>query len=144
MRTDTLAKDYLDRAKNRLLDAPNALHRRAYPEVVRYSQECVELSLKSILRVLGIEYPRIHDVGDVIELHSEKFPDWLKKEIPKIRRISTELALKRGPSLYGLERIGKPSTQIFDETDARDAYESAKCIYSLCLKFFKYFYRLKK
>lgn len=58
MRLSSLARDYLERAQNRVIDATSALSRGAYPEVVRYSQECVELSLKAALRSVGVEYPR--------------------------------------------------------------------------------------
>ena len=141
MRMDVLAKDYLERAKNRIIDAMSALNRGAFPEVVRYSQECVELSLKAVLRVVGIEYPKVHDVGDVLEANAERFPDWFRAHVPKLRRISAELAQKRGPSLYGIERLGKPPSEIFGEADARDALEKAKFVHRLCCKFFEYFYR---
>ena len=39
MRTDIMAKDYLKRARSRLIDAESALNRGDYPETVRYSQE---------------------------------------------------------------------------------------------------------
>lgn len=140
MRMDVLAKDYLERAKNRIIDATSALTRGAFPEVIRYSQECVELSLKAVLRVVGIEYPKVHDVGDILEANAERFPDWFRGYISKLRRISMELAQKRGPSLYGIERLGKPPSEIFNEADARDALEKAKFVYKLCCEFFKYFY----
>lgn len=43
-------------------------------------------------------------MGDVLELHRERFPKWFMERIPELRRISAELAQKRGPSLYGIER----------------------------------------
>ncbi|MCD6509277.1 MAG: HEPN domain-containing protein [Thermoprotei archaeon] len=140
MRMDALARDYLERARNRVIDASSALARGAFPEVVRYSQECVELSLKAALRVVGIEYPRVHDVGDVLEANADRFPEWFRDHIPRLRRISAELAQKRGPSLYGIERLGKPPSEIFGEGDAREALEKARFVYELCRKFFEYFY----
>ena len=35
--------------------------------VVRRAQEVVELVLKGALKILGIEYPKIHDVGKIFE-----------------------------------------------------------------------------
>lgn len=134
MRIDILARDYLERAKNRIIDASSALSRGAYPEVIRYSQECVELSLKAALRIIGVEYPRVHDVGDVLELHSNYFPKWFRENILKLRRISADLAQKRGPSLYGLERLGKAPSELFDDKDARDALDNAKHVYELCVR----------
>ena len=139
MRTDLLARDYLERARNRLIDASSALKRGAFPEVVRYSQECVELCLKAVLRIVGIEYPKVHDVGDVLEINADKFPKWFRINIPKLRRISAELAQKRGPSLYGIERLGKPPSEIFGREDAEDSLKKARFVYTLCHKFFEYF-----
>lgn len=62
MRTDVMAKDYLKRAKSRLIDAKSAFKRGDHPEVVRYSQECVELTLKACLRTVAIEYPKVHEL----------------------------------------------------------------------------------
>ena len=143
MRMDLLAKDYLERARNRVIDATSALARGAYPEVVRYSQECVELSLKAVLRIVGIEYPKVHDVGDILEFHSDRFPEWFKTHILELKRISMDLSQKRGISLYGIERLGKPPSEIFGEKDAKKALNEAKYVYETCYRFFKDFYNLK-
>jgi len=140
VRTDALARDYLERARNRIIDATSALARGAYPEVIRYSQECVELCLKAALRVVGVEYPKVHDVGDVLMLHADRFPEWLRSRLDELRRISAELAQARGPSLYGIEALGKPPSELFGEGDAREALASARLVYELCLKFFEEFY----
>lgn len=140
MRMDVLARDYLERARSRIIDASSALARGAYPDVVRYSQECVELSLKAVLRAVGVEYPRVHDVGDVLELHADRFFDWFRARIPELRRISMDLAQKRGPSLYGIEGLGKPPSEIFGEEDARKALEDARLVHGLCRRFLEEFY----
>lgn len=49
-----------------MIDAESALKRGDYPETMRYSQEAVEMSLKAVLRVMAIEYPKVHDVGDIV------------------------------------------------------------------------------
>jgi len=67
------ARDYLARAKERIMDASSALSRKSYPEVIRYSQEATELSLKASLRFVGVEYPKVHDVGDVLTERREKW-----------------------------------------------------------------------
>ena len=75
---EALAKDYLRRARARLIAAEDATKRGDYPETVRYSQECVELSLKACLRMAGIEYPKVHDVGDV-ESRELKIPQLVQE-----------------------------------------------------------------
>lgn len=134
MRMDKLSIDYLRRASSRLIDAESAARRGDYPEAVRYSQEAVELSLKAVLRIFGIEYPKVHDVGDVLFINYDKYPEWFREELDKIRRISSELALKRAPAMYGLELSGKGPSELFGEEDALEALSSGKYVYGLCKK----------
>jgi|Deesub1362B_J571_1020462.scaffolds.fasta_scaffold01142_1 HEPN domain-containing protein len=129
MKTDTMARDYLRRAKSRLIDSKSALKRGDYPEVIRYSQEATELSLKAVLRILGIEYPKVHDVSDILMLHKEKYPQWFQEEMAKLAEISMELTLKRAPAMYGLELSGKPASQLFDRSDSEEALKSALYVY---------------
>jgi len=49
------ARDYLKRGEERTRAAGEALRRRSFPEVIRFSQESTELSLKAALRLKGIE-----------------------------------------------------------------------------------------
>jgi len=95
LRMDDLARDYLRRAEARLASARYALNQGYYPEVVRYSQECVELSLKACLRLVGVEYPKVHDVGDVLRAESMRFPSWFREEVDRLAEISRDLAEKR-------------------------------------------------
>lgn len=139
IRTDIMAKDYLRRAKSRTIDANSALERGDYPEVVRYSQEAVELSLKAVLRIFGIEYPKVHDVSDVLKIYRDKYPEWFRDELDKISYISMDLSLKRAPAMYGLELSGKPPSELFDRKDAEEALGSALYIYDLAEKLIKEF-----
>jgi HEPN domain-containing protein len=41
------------------------LLRRRFRIYYRRAQECIELSVKSVLRAVGVEFPREHDVSDV-------------------------------------------------------------------------------
>jgi len=131
MRTDKISLDYLERARSRLIDAESALNRGDYPETVRYSQEAVELSLKAVLRIYGIEYPKVHDVGDILYINIDKYPEWFKRELDKIREVSRDLALKRAPAMYGLEVMGKTPSELFKKDDAEEALKSGKYIYEL-------------
>ncbi len=66
MRTDELALDYIDRAGLTLEEARSAFEKEVYSLAIRRAQETCELSLKGALRYLAIEYPRDHDVSDVL------------------------------------------------------------------------------
>ncbi len=131
---EALARDYLKRAEARLVIAEEAFKRGYYPEAVRYSQECVELSLKACLRMVGIEYPKVHDVGGVLEAESARFPEWFREQIERLAEISRDLAEKRSPSMYGIEAAGKPPGELFREKEAEEALRNAKQVHQLARK----------
>lgn len=63
-----LAESYLEDAEYSLEEAKEAYKRELYHRVVRRCQECVELSLKATLRLLGIEYPKTRELDEVINI----------------------------------------------------------------------------
>jgi len=72
--TNDLAAGYHRKCVDRLA-ALDVLHARAaFSDVVRESQEFVELALKGMLRWAGIDPPKIHDVGDLLLPFAERFP----------------------------------------------------------------------
>lgn len=89
-----------------------------YNMVVRRAQEVVELLLKGALKILGIDYPKIHDVGEVfIEKVQEKYPSVDRQLLEKIRDISMWLGESRAPSFY--------FEKDYTEEDAEKAYGDA-------------------
>lgn len=69
--------------------------------VVRRAQEIVELCLKGLLKALGAEYPRRHDVGDAFaEAVTAKCPDVDHRILEQLRVISSYLARDRAPAFY--------------------------------------------
>jgi hypothetical protein len=128
------AKALLDEAQVRLEAAKIFLERGRYSYVVRQSQECVELSLKSILRVAGIEYPKQHEVSDILLEKKDLYPQWLVEELRNVSRISKELMMKRMPSMYGEETIGKPPRSLFNREDAESSVKSAEHVHNLATR----------
>jgi HEPN domain-containing protein len=59
----SLAKSYLKKATVRLDILDLLLEKEAYSDVVREAQEIVELAVKGMLRAVGVEPPKIHEVG---------------------------------------------------------------------------------
>jgi hypothetical protein len=59
----SLALAYLEKAQKRLRVLEVLLEEQAYSDVVREAQEVVELALKAMLRLVGVEPPKQHDVG---------------------------------------------------------------------------------
>jgi len=74
-----------------------------YADVVREAQEVVELVLKAVLRIAGIDVPKIHDVGKILIKYSYLLPDEIKENLHEISRISKELRKERELSFYGAE-----------------------------------------
>jgi len=130
-----IARSYLRQAEARLEDAKDALSEDNYPYAVRLSQECVELSLKAALRAVGIDYPKVYDVSDVLTDVSERFPEWFRAEMDFLCESSKILAKKREISLYGGEEAFLAPEDVISREDADDAVERAIRVYSLCRKF---------
>jgi hypothetical protein len=63
---------YLKKASDRM-GILHLLHAKgAYPDVVREAQEIVELAQKGMLRAVGIEPPKYHDVGSLRLEHKDR------------------------------------------------------------------------
>ena len=131
MKRNRMAFDLLLRAQSRLTDAERARDESRFPEAIRYSQECVELTLKSGLRLVGIEYPKSHDVGYVLIRYRERFPQWLSDNIDEMATVSHELFSLRGIAMYGDETTDTPAGDMFTEVDAERAVQQASKAFSL-------------
>ena len=129
-----MAESYLRQARARLEDAKDAVQEENHPYAVRLSQECVELSLKAVLKAVGIEYPKIHEVSDIFPEIRDRFPDWFKTEIDFLCESSKLLFKKREPSLYGNEEALISPNEIMSKNDAEDATNRAEKTYNLCEK----------
>ncbi len=98
-----LARSNVRQAEDRLTTARIALERGNYPYAVRQVQECVELSLKACLRLVGIEPPKWHDIGPIIRRDRENFPEWFKEHVERIVSISRSLRKERELAMCGDE-----------------------------------------
>ncbi|MBI4677727.1 MAG: HEPN domain-containing protein [Elusimicrobia bacterium] len=75
---------------------------------VRRSQEAVELALKAVLRFVGLDYPKRHDVADLFVDAARQRPLPLdSKTLDSIRRISKDLAEQRGLAFYMEKEFGR-------------------------------------
>jgi HEPN domain-containing protein len=88
MNNETLAHCYIRKASDRhdVLDLLKG--KGAYSDVIREAQEIVELALKGMLRLAGIEPPKIHDVGGLLLEHEDKFPSPVKKRLAELAETS--------------------------------------------------------
>lgn len=127
MKNLSLVQDYLIRAGHRLAAVELLLSRKSYADVVRESQELVELCLKALLRHAKIEVPRTHDVGELLIEHAARLPLILQAQAGQLAKISHSLRRDRELAFYGSEDL-TPS-DFYSEEDAREAYESAKWVH---------------
>ena len=89
-------------------DLEGAVEDGDFNMVVRRAQEAVELVLKGALTILGIEYPKIHDVGKVFADVVQRKVGTMDSEIlEKIIHISTRLSEDRAPAFYGERSYGE-------------------------------------
>ncbi|RLF23574.1 MAG: DNA-binding protein [Thermoprotei archaeon] len=123
---EELALSYLEDAKYSYEEAIMAFKRKLYHRCIRRAQECVELSLKALLRLYGVEYPRTREVSSSLIRIRDKLPPWFRQELDFVIEASTWLATQRVPSFYGDEYRRLPAKRLFKEGDAAKALEYAK------------------
>lgn len=126
MQNDSLVKDYIVRARDRLDALDLFFNKESWANVVRESQEIVELVLKALLRHCRIESPRIHDVGGVLMAERDRLPKTIQEELEKIVEISKDLRRDRELAFYGSEDL-TPS-EFYSKKDASEARAAANFV----------------
>ncbi len=129
MTSTSLAKSYLSKATKRLKILPVLLEEEAFSDVVREAQEIVELALKGMLRQVGIEPPKWHDVGQMLLEYRARFPAEVAAEADRLASISAWLRKEREFSFYG--DIDFIPTEEYSREDALRAMEDARLVVSL-------------
>lgn len=129
MRNLALVRDYLDRASARVKAIEVLERERSHADVVRESQEVIELALKALLRHSGIEVPRVHDVSPLLRENLERLPEAVRGEVERLSRISRTLRRDRELSFYGSEDL-TPS-EFYQAEDAAQAFASARWVVEL-------------
>ena len=132
MTTVSLADSYLRKARARLKILAILLGDSEFSDVIRESQEVVELALKAMLRFVGIEPPKWHDVGSILISSIDKFPLEVQKEIQELAKISTWLRKERELSFYG--DIDFIPTEQYSKEDAERGIAGAKFVVSVAEK----------
>jgi HEPN domain-containing protein len=120
----SLAQSYLIKAEKRLKILPVLAGESAHSDVVREAQEIVELALKGMLRQVGIEPPKWHDVGELLIEYRARFPDAIQAQLQRLAGISAWLRKEREFSFYG--DIDFIPTEHYSEADATRAMQDAQ------------------
>lgn len=126
MTNDSLARSYLHKAQVRLDVLDLLMTRQAYSDVVREAQELVELGLKAMLRHVGIEPPKWHDVGAMLLEHRGRFPASIQTELQRLAAASTWLRKERELSFYG--DIDFIPTEQYGPAEAGRAIDDARFV----------------
>jgi len=120
----TLAQSYLLKARSRLKILDVLYQECAFSDVVREAQEVVELALKGMLRQVGVEPPKVHDVGDLIVEYRGLFSDEVAAQAERLREISRWLRKEREFAFYG--EVDFVPTLQYGSEDALRAMADAK------------------
>jgi len=123
MNTNFLAQEYLKRSKKRLKAVLVLFQEKSYADVVRESQEIVELCGKGILRLFGIDPPKFHDVSNIMLELSKKYKQY-QKDFKKYSKISKWLRKERELAFYG--EVDFIPSEEYTKNDAKKAIEGAK------------------
>ena len=124
MRNRDLAADYVRRAEVRLRAIEVLFEAESWADVVRESQEAVELALKGLLRRVGVDAPRIHDVSEVLIAERDRLPTDLAGRVEELAAVSRELRRDRELAFYGAEDL-TPSG-FYSRDDAEEARTGAR------------------
>jgi len=124
MTNPNLARDYLRRAEARLKAVALLLDEGSFADVVRESQEVVELALKAVLRSFGIAAPFQHDVSGVLLANADRIPADAAAAVPRWCEVSKHLRRDRELAFYGSEDV-TPS-EFYSRTDADAALAMAR------------------
>jgi HEPN domain-containing protein len=124
--SQSLARSYLVKAQKRLKALAVLWDEGAHSDVVREAQELVELALKGMLRAVGIEPPKFHDVGGLLLEHEAKFSPEARARLPRAAAISKRLRRERELAFCG--DIDFIPTEEYSAADGARAYEEAAWI----------------
>lgn len=126
MTNETLAQSYRRKALSRMRVLEVLLEEESFSDVVREAQELVELALKGLLRHVGVEPPKWHDVGPSLIEFRERFPLDVLATVDELARISAWLRKERELAFYG--DIDFLPTEQYTRADADRALEDARFV----------------
>jgi len=120
-----IARSYLRQRNEIYKEAESFRQRGVWHLAVRRSQEAVEMALKGALRYVGIEVPKLLDVGILLRRHKKKFPGYFGQGVDHFSSISRKLRKERETIFYGDEESRTPPDELYIVEDAETALKEA-------------------
>ncbi len=128
-----IAQGWLERANNKITEAKEHMKYYHYSESISASQECIELSIKSIFILIQKCYPKRHEFKEEeFELILNNIPKKLQNlDLPKLYLYSKFWSEFYTVAKYGLEKIATPAQKLFEKEEAELAIKHAdKCYWA--------------
>lgn len=133
MTSTRLARSYFDKARRRIRALQALFEDEGYSDVIREAQELVELVLKGMLRFVGIEPPKQHDVGGLLVQHRDRLPPRVAAAADRLAEISHRLRKEREFAFYGDDDF--IPTEEYTRADAETALDDARFALGLVEEF---------
>ncbi|MHB8947065.1 MAG: HEPN domain-containing protein [Bacillota bacterium] len=122
----TLAQSYLVKAQKRLMVLDVLFREQAYSDVIGEAQELVELALKAMLRHIGVDPPKQHDVGELLLDFRDRFPAEVGVQAQRLADISKWLRKERELAFCG--DVDFIPTSEYGPDDGKRAIEDAQFV----------------
>lgn len=124
MKNFETGKKLIEEAQEYLGEMKRAYRRGSWNVTIRRAQEVVELGLKGLIKIMGAEYPKVHDPMEFVIRTLQRSKIEIKDETKeRLKRISAELAEKRAPAFY-FERV-------YSEKEAKEAKDGAEFVWRI-------------
>jgi hypothetical protein len=133
MTTDELANDYFRRVRVRRRVLDLLLEAGEFADVVREAQELVELAMKGMLRWAGVDPPRWHDVGTVLQSQRARLPAAVQPGLDNLVKASARLRKEREMAFYG--EIDLVPGKSYDREQAIAAIAAADAVLAALVHF---------
>ncbi|HEU5207940.1 MAG TPA: HEPN domain-containing protein [Longimicrobiales bacterium] len=117
MQNRDLARDHVWRSEIRLRALAVLYDAESWADVVRESQEIVELVLKGLLRSCGVAPPRVHDLSEVLLAERDRLPPLLEEHLDRMVAVSRRLRRDRELAFYGAEDLTPSGFYTVEDAD---------------------------
>jgi HEPN domain-containing protein len=119
-----LSRSLVTQARQRLLLVQTAVEAGYHAVAVRESQEVMELALKGMLRAVGVEPAKVHDVGLDLKGAREMLENTGVESVEELCRISKRWRKERELSFYG--EVDFLPGESYNTGEAREAFSEAQ------------------